>query len=123
MSNLTIAVDEEVVRRARVRAIQEGTSVSAQLRTFLDAYAAGQPVPSAAKAPATSPPLAAAKTIASEPLPPAYLCAQPEAASAALPQWLSQLRERVEEFGGIEPAEWLLPRAQSSGRDTAPGGL
>ena len=41
MSNLTIAVDEQLVKLARVRAIQEGTSVSAKVREFLAAYAAG----------------------------------------------------------------------------------
>lgn len=41
MTNLTIAIDEAVVRLARVRAIQEGTSVSAKVRDFLAAYAQG----------------------------------------------------------------------------------
>ena len=35
MTNLTISIDEAVVRQARVRAIQEGTSVSAKVRDFL----------------------------------------------------------------------------------------
>ena len=39
MTNLTISIDEAVVRQARVRAIQEGTSVSAKIRDFLAAYA------------------------------------------------------------------------------------
>jgi plasmid stability protein len=39
MTNLTIAIDEAIVRQARVRAIQEGTSVSAKVREFLAAYA------------------------------------------------------------------------------------
>lgn len=41
MTNLTISIDEAVVRQARVRAIQEGTSVSAKVRDFLTAYAQG----------------------------------------------------------------------------------
>lgn len=41
MTNLTISIDEAVVRQARVRAIQEGTSVSAKVREFLAAYAEG----------------------------------------------------------------------------------
>lgn len=41
MTNLTISIDEAVVRQARVRAIQEGTSVSAKVRDFLAAYAQG----------------------------------------------------------------------------------
>lgn len=48
MTNLTIALDEAIVRKARIRAIQEGTSVSAKVRDFLAQYAnaAAQPVPS-----------------------------------------------------------------------------
>jgi len=41
MANLTISIDEAVVRQARVRAIQEGTSVSAKVRDFLAGYAQG----------------------------------------------------------------------------------
>ena len=41
MSNLTISVDEEIIKRARVRAIQHGTSVSAKLREFLQNYVDG----------------------------------------------------------------------------------
>ncbi len=41
MTNLTIAIDEAIVRQARVRAIQEGTSVSAKVREFLAGYALG----------------------------------------------------------------------------------
>jgi len=39
MANLTIAIDEESLKKARIRAIQEGTSVNALLREFLDSYA------------------------------------------------------------------------------------
>ena len=39
MGNLTITVDEESLKKARIRALQEGTSVNALLREFLDAYA------------------------------------------------------------------------------------
>jgi plasmid stability protein len=38
-SNLTITVDEEALRKARVRALSHGTSVNALLRDFLEAYA------------------------------------------------------------------------------------
>lgn len=41
MTNLTISLDEAIVRRARIRAIQQGTSLSAKVREFLAAYAAG----------------------------------------------------------------------------------
>ncbi len=39
MTNLTISLDESVVRGARIRAIQEGTSLSAKVREFLASYA------------------------------------------------------------------------------------
>lgn len=39
MTNLTIALDEKIVRQARIRAIGEGTSVSAKVREFLAQYA------------------------------------------------------------------------------------
>lgn len=38
MSNLTIAVDDELIKLARVRAIQQGTSLSAKVREFLQSY-------------------------------------------------------------------------------------
>ncbi len=46
MTNLTISLDEEVIREARVRAIREGTSVSAKVREFLQQYASEQPAAS-----------------------------------------------------------------------------
>lgn len=39
MSNLTIAVDDQLIKMARIRAISEGTSVSAKVREFLAQYA------------------------------------------------------------------------------------
>lgn len=38
MANLTISVDEQLIRRARVRAIEQGTSLSAKVREFLLDY-------------------------------------------------------------------------------------
>ena len=38
MSNLTISVDEQLIRQARVRAIEQGTSLSAKVREFLQNY-------------------------------------------------------------------------------------
>jgi len=38
MANLTITVDEETVKRARIRALEEGTSVNALLRGYLEDY-------------------------------------------------------------------------------------
>ena len=37
--NLTITVDKEVLKRARIRALEQDTSVNAVLREFLDSYA------------------------------------------------------------------------------------
>ena len=39
MPNLTLSVDEDLIKRARVRAIQQGTSLSAKVREFLQRYA------------------------------------------------------------------------------------
>jgi hypothetical protein len=39
MVNLTLAVDDAVLKRARQRALEEGTSVNAQVRAFLHRYA------------------------------------------------------------------------------------
>ena len=41
MSNLTIAVDDHLIKQARVRAIQQGTSLSAKVREFLQSYVSG----------------------------------------------------------------------------------
>jgi hypothetical protein len=38
MANLTIAVDEQVLKRARIKALEQGTSVNAVLRSFLEQY-------------------------------------------------------------------------------------
>lgn len=39
MGNLTITIDEASLKKARIRALQEGTSVNAILRDFLESYA------------------------------------------------------------------------------------
>jgi len=41
VSNLTLSLDADTLRRARIRALDQGTSVNAVVRKFLDAYAAG----------------------------------------------------------------------------------
>ena len=38
MANLTISLDENLVKQARIKAIQEGTSLSAKVREMLTAY-------------------------------------------------------------------------------------
>ena len=37
--NLTITVESEVLKRARIRALEENTSVNAFLREYLESYA------------------------------------------------------------------------------------
>ncbi len=39
MANLTIVVDEGTLKKARMRALEEGTSVNAVLRERLEEYA------------------------------------------------------------------------------------
>ncbi len=39
MGNLTITIDEESLKKARIRALKEGTSVNALLKGFLESYA------------------------------------------------------------------------------------
>lgn len=39
MANLTLTIDENVLRRARIRAIEQNTSVNAVVREFLESYA------------------------------------------------------------------------------------
>lgn len=38
MANLTISLDENLVKQARIKAIQEGTSLSAKVREMLASY-------------------------------------------------------------------------------------
>jgi hypothetical protein len=40
MANLTITVDDETLRRARIRALEQETSVNSLLRDYLEAFAA-----------------------------------------------------------------------------------
>jgi plasmid stability protein len=40
MANLTITIDDEVLRRARMRAVEQDTSVNGVVREYLEAYAA-----------------------------------------------------------------------------------
>jgi plasmid stability protein len=44
MANLTITVDDVLLKRARIKALQEGTSVNALLRDYLAAYAGSEQV-------------------------------------------------------------------------------
>ncbi len=42
MANLTIAVDDGTLKKARMRALEEDTSVNAILREYLEEYAGGR---------------------------------------------------------------------------------
>jgi len=46
MANLTIAVDDQLIKQARIRAIEQGTSVSAKVREFLASDVQGAQTPS-----------------------------------------------------------------------------
>jgi hypothetical protein len=39
MANLTITVDAETLKRARIKALEDGTSVNALVREYLESYA------------------------------------------------------------------------------------
>lgn len=39
MANLTITIDDRLLRQARMRALEDGTSVNALLRSYLERYA------------------------------------------------------------------------------------
>lgn len=39
MANLTVTIDDAVLRRARIRALEQGTSVNAVVREYLEEYA------------------------------------------------------------------------------------
>lgn len=49
MANLTITVDDEVLKQARIRALRQGTSVNALLREYLISYAGDAPADKAMK--------------------------------------------------------------------------
>jgi plasmid stability protein len=39
VSNLTLAIDDETLKKARIRALEQGTSVNAVVRDYLEVYA------------------------------------------------------------------------------------
>ncbi|MGI8439844.1 MAG: hypothetical protein ACR2NV_06550 [Thermoleophilaceae bacterium] len=43
MANLTLTVDEDTLLRARVKALEQGTSVNAVVRDYLDRFAGASP--------------------------------------------------------------------------------
>jgi plasmid stability protein len=42
MAKLTLDIDDDVLRKARIRALEEGTSVNAVVRDFLARFADGE---------------------------------------------------------------------------------
>lgn len=42
MRNVTLAIEDEVLRRARLRAVQEGTTVNAIIRKYLAEYGSSE---------------------------------------------------------------------------------
>lgn len=42
MKNVTVSIDDELHRRARIRAAERGTSLSAVVRSFLTEFAGGE---------------------------------------------------------------------------------
>ena len=58
MANLTISLDDNLIKQARIKAIQEGTSLSAKVREMLAQYVKQQPCFSASSVP---PPLPTSK--------------------------------------------------------------
>lgn len=41
MANLTLTIEDETLRRARIRALEQDTSVNALVRSYLEEFAAG----------------------------------------------------------------------------------
>ena len=62
MANLTIVVDDQLLRLARIRALEDGTSVNAVLRDYLAAYAGASGVREAREAYVTMAEAAAASS-------------------------------------------------------------
>ena len=48
VSNLTLVIDDDVLRKARIRALEEGTSVNAVVRGMLTTYARRAEAPNVA---------------------------------------------------------------------------
>ena len=47
VANLTLTIDDELLKRARVRAVRENTSVNAIVRQYLESYAGAEAMASA----------------------------------------------------------------------------
>ena len=53
--NLAITIDDETLRRARIHALSQGTSVNAVLREFLESYAGSEAEAASGVSPSPSP--------------------------------------------------------------------
>ena len=42
MSNLTVSIDDDILKKAKLKTVQEGVSLSAKVRELLQRYAQGQ---------------------------------------------------------------------------------
>lgn len=42
MSNITLSIDDDIIKQARLKSVQEGVSLSAKVRELLQRYAMGQ---------------------------------------------------------------------------------
>ncbi|WP_046470037.1 hypothetical protein [Allosalinactinospora lopnorensis] len=42
MANVTLSIDDEVLRRARIRALEQHTTVNAVMRRYLEGFAAAE---------------------------------------------------------------------------------
>ncbi len=49
MANLTISIDADLLKQARIRALQQGTSVNALLREYVEAYVSDEEMKKAAE--------------------------------------------------------------------------
>lgn len=50
MANLTLSIDEDLLRTARIRALEQGTSVNAVVREYLRSYAGRRTAANAVRA-------------------------------------------------------------------------
>ena len=55
MANLTLAIDDDILRRARARAAERGTSVNAVIRDLLEQFAGPSVAAAAVRSMSTSP--------------------------------------------------------------------
>lgn len=47
MANLTLSIDDDMLRRARIRALERGTTVNALVRDYLESFTGDNPAKAA----------------------------------------------------------------------------